>query len=185
MGLTVPITVHQVLSRRSCGRQYGRVVTRYLVRHAKAGQRKDWFDDDRLRPLSNAGWRQATALADWLMARTSGPLLSSTYLRCRQTLEPLGDALGLPVVDEVRLSEGEPFGPALDLLSEAPDGAVFCTHGDLLPELIQALVRRGALLATMPDWRKGVVWELIETDDPLEVRATPFGLLRAWPPPQV
>lgn len=159
-------------------------VTRFLVRHAKAGQRRDWHDDDELRPLSNAGWRQAAALALHLAPHATGPLLSSPYLRCRQTLEPLAEQLGREICDEVTLREGEPFEAALETLSAVPDGAVLCTHGDLLPELIAALVRRGALLATMPDWRKGVVWELIETDDPDGERSTPFGLLRAWPPPQ-
>ena len=159
-------------------------MTRFLVRHAKAGQRRDWHDDDELRPLSNAGWRQAAALAQLLAPLTDGPLLSSPYLRCRQTLEPLAGELGIEVMDESTLREGEPFEPALERLSAVPDGAVLCTHGDLLPELIAALVRRGALLATMPDWRKAVVWELIETEDARHERSTPFGLLRAWAPPQ-
>ena len=160
-------------------------VVKFLVRHAKAGQRRDWGADDELRPLSNAGWRQATALAEHLANVATGPLLSSPFVRCRQTLEPLADRLGLDVVDDSRLGEGEWFEPALDLLTAAPPGAVLCTHGDLLPELITALVRRGALLATMPDWRKGVVWELLDTDDPGAERATPIGLMRAWEPPQV
>lgn len=159
------------------------IVAIYLVRHAKAGQRRDWDADDELRPLSNAGWRQAAALAEQLADVASGPLLSSPYLRCRQTLEPLAQHLGCEVVDDVRLREGEWFEPALDLLNTSSDGTVLCTHGDLLPELISALVRRGALLATMPDWRKGVVWELIPTDDPHGERATPIGLMRAWEPP--
>ncbi len=159
-------------------------VAKYLVRHAKAGQRRDWHTDDELRPLSNAGWRQATALADTLESLATGPLLSSPYLRCRQTLVPLAERRGVDVCDEERLREGEPFEPALQLLEDAPDGTVFCTHGDLIPELVQALVRRGALLATMPDWRKGVVWELIQVPDPTGERSTSVGLLRAWAPPE-
>lgn len=158
-------------------------MAKYLVRHAKAGQRKGWHDDDELRPLSNAGWKQAAAIAEHLAPLATGPLLTSPYLRCRQTLEPLGAMLGREVCDEPRLAEGTCFEPALDLLHQAADGAVLCTHGDLLPELIQALVRRGARLATMPDWRKGVIWVLAETADPGGERATPFGLLTAWAPP--
>ncbi len=158
-------------------------VAKYVVRHAKAGQRKDWHSDDELRPLSNAGWKQATSIAEQLAPLATGLLLSSPYIRCRQTLEPLGTLRGLDVCDEPRLAEGTCFEPALDLLYQVPDGTVLCTHGDLLPELIQALVRRGALLATMPDWRKGVIWVLAETPDPDRERATPFGLLTAWAPP--
>ena len=34
----------------------------YLVRHAKAGERRMWTGDDLDRPLSKAGWKQANAL---------------------------------------------------------------------------------------------------------------------------
>lgn len=158
-------------------------VTRFLVRHAKAGQRSEWRDDDALRPLSKSGRRQADALADHLVNQVAGPLLSSPFLRCRQTLEPLARCIGLEVIDDERLSEGQPFEPALELLESTPDGSVLCVHGDLLPELIGALARRGAVLATAPDWRKAVVWELVDTDDPDGTRATRIGLLRALPPP--
>jgi len=158
-------------------------VTQYLVRHAKAGQRSEWRDDDAVRPLSKSGRRQADAVADRLANQVAGPLLSSPFLRCRQTLEPLARRIGLEVMDDVRLSEGQPFEPALELLESAPDGSVLCVHGDLLPELIGALVRRGAVLATAPDWRKAVVWELADTDDPDRTRATRIGMLRAVPPP--
>lgn len=158
-------------------------VAKYLVRHAKAGQRKGWPGDDELRPLSNAGWKQAAAIAEQLGPLATGMLITSPYIRCRQTLEPLGALVGRQVCDEPRLAEGAPFEPALDLLHQAPDGSVLCTHGDLMPELIQALVRRGALLSTMPDWRKGVIWVLAETADPGDERATPIGLLTAWAPP--
>jgi phosphohistidine phosphatase SixA len=124
-------------------------------------------------------------MAEQLALQVTGPLLSSPYLRCRQTLEPLGERLGLEVIDDLRLAEGQPFEPALDLVNEAADGTVLCTHGDLLPAVVSALVRRGALLATMPDWRKAVVWELTTTPDPTGERATPIGVMRAWAPPEV
>jgi len=158
-------------------------VTRFLVRHAKAGQRSEWRGDDAVRPLSKSGRRQADALADRLTNQVAGPLLSSPFLRCRQTLERLAQNTGLAVIDDERLSEGQPFEPALELLESTPDGSVLCVHGDLLPELIGALVRRGAVLVTAPDWRKAVVWELVDTDDPDGTRATRIGLLRALPPP--
>src|SRR3954469_967625 len=62
-----------------------------LVRHAKAGNRKSWDGVDRLRPLTDAGWAQGTALLDLLGESRPVRLLSSPYVRCVQTLEPLAE----------------------------------------------------------------------------------------------
>ena len=65
----------------------------YLVRHAKAGQRDRWDGPDHLRPLTRAGRAQAQALAAWLANEPISRLLSSPYVRCIQTLEPLSQKL--------------------------------------------------------------------------------------------
>ena len=69
----------------------------YLVRHAKAGKRKEWTGDDAKRPLDKIGWLQAEALALRLIARQPTSLHASPYLRCVQTLEPLAETLDLTV----------------------------------------------------------------------------------------
>mgnify|MGYP000349545033 CR=1 FL=1 len=61
----------------------------FLVRHAKAGSRSQWVGDDRLRPLSNKGRTQSEVLADRLAPVATGMLVSSPYLRCIETLQPL------------------------------------------------------------------------------------------------
>ena len=137
----------------------------YLVRHAKAGSRSDWDGDDLVRPLSKNGWAQSKAIAKYLRKRQPSQLLSSPYLRCQQTLEPLGALVGLEVVDEARLAEGEPFEGVLELLAEIPDGTVMCSHGDLVPETIAALQRRGCDIVSTPDWRKATVWTIDRADD--------------------
>jgi len=152
-------------------------VTVYLVRHAKAGSRKDWHGDDLLRPLSKNGRAQARAIADALALRAVTSLVSSPYVRCRQTLEPLGERVGLTVVDDDRLAEGNPFEKVLVLLDEVPDGAVLCTHGDIVPDAIAALQRRGCDVRGTPDWRKGSVW-LLERDG-----SGAFATAAVWPPP--
>ncbi len=132
----------------------------YLVRHAKAGKRSAWDGDDRLRPLSKPGWAQAERIARHLRPRGAGSLWSSPYVRCRQTLEPLAAAIDLDIGDEPRLAEATPFEKVLDLLAEVDDGAVLCSHGDIIPEVIAALQRRGTEITTPPDWRKGTVWAI-------------------------
>jgi 8-oxo-dGTP diphosphatase len=143
--------------------QVGEDVVR-LVRHAKAGSRYDYVGDDRERPLSKKGWAQAQAIADRLASLPPSRLLASPYLRCRQTLEPLAERWATTVVPDARLAEGAGYHVALELLQAMPTGSVACSHGDVIPAVIDALLRRGAELTAEPDPRKGVTWELHRVD---------------------
>ena len=154
----------------------GRSAAIYLVRHAKAGERLVWDGDDVLRPLSKAGWKQSEAVARRLSRLGVSSLYASPYVRCMQTLEPLGQRVGLNVNAEQRLFEDEPFEPVLDLLNEVDDGAVLCSHGDIIPAVIKALVRRGMHVETPAEWGKGSVWVLKRQGD----RITRG---KVWPPP--
>lgn len=149
----------------------------YLVRHAKAGSRSEWVGDDRERPLTSPGERQAAALAARLAPLAKGSLISSPYLRCVQTLEPLATALATTVATDDRLAEDTGFVGALALLADVPDGSVLCSHGDVIPDTIGALGRRGCVFAGAPDWRKASVWVLHRDADGAITRAA------AWPPP--
>lgn len=148
----------------------------YLVRHSKAGERRVWDGEDIDRPLSKTGWKQSKAVAHRLAKKNVTALYSSSYVRCMQSLEPLGETLGIEVQSDKRLFEDEPFEPVLELLAEVEDGAVLCTHGDIIPAVIQALVRRGMTVDTPPDWRKASVWVLRRKGD----RITKG---KVWPPP--
>jgi 8-oxo-dGTP diphosphatase len=148
----------------------------YLVRHAKAGERRVWEGDDEARPLSKLGWKQSEAIAKRLANKGASSLFSSPYIRCMQTLEPLAERLGIEVQPDTRLYEGEPFEPVLELLSEVSTGAVLCSHGDIIPDTIQALARRGMEVQTQPDWRKASIWVLRRKGE----RITKG---KVWPPP--
>ena len=148
----------------------------YLVRHPHAGERRAWQGEDVDRPLSKTGWKQSQAVARRLSKRKITALYASPYVRCMQTLEPLGQRAGLPVQAEPRLFEHEPFEPVLDLINEVEDGAVLCSHGDIIPAVINALVRRGMEVETPPDWGKASVWVLRRKGD----RITRG---KVWPPP--
>ena len=134
--------------------------TIFLVRHAKAGERRTWDGDDVDRPLSKKGWRQSKEVAKRLEKHKPSALWSSSYVRCMQTLEPLGEMIGQPVRPEPRLFEDEPFEPVLELLDEVENRAVLCSHGDIIPAVIQALHRRGMEVHTPVDWRKSSIWVL-------------------------
>ena len=149
----------------------------YLLRHAKAGERRLWDGEDLNRPLSTKGWKQSELLAKRLAALDVSTLHSSPYIRCIQTLEPLAALLGRSIAIESRLCEEEPFEPVLDLLAEVPAGAVMSSHGDIIPATLMALERRGLEIRTPPDFRKAAVWVLKRNRHGAIVTAT------AWPPP--
>ena len=156
--------------------------TLFLVRHAKAGERVGWNGDDRLRPLSGKGRRQAVALCERLhplVAVSPGAVLvSSPYIRCMQTLEPLAARLHGTVTPDDRLLEGSDRDGVLKLVETLPHGSVLCSHGDIIPDVIAALERRSAEISDAPDWRKGTVW-VLSREGSVVVSAT------VWPPPTI
>jgi 8-oxo-dGTP diphosphatase len=114
-----------------------------LLRHARAGERGAWSFDDRLRPLDERGREQAAALRDVLSSRAIDRIVSSPYLRCIETVEPLADVRGLRIEPDVRLAEGAAQHDALSLLSEL-EGGLACTHGDVIEGLLGYGLRKGA-----------------------------------------
>ena len=155
----------------------------FLVRHAKAGKRIKWLEDpanidDLKRPLDNKGMLQAVALADRLSDFAPPQLLSSPYIRCMQTLEPLGATLAISVIADERLAENNPFEPILELLEGCPDNSVLCSHGDMIPMVVEALERRGMVVTGMRDSRKASVW-VLERQNGVIARG------HAWPPPTI
>ncbi len=152
-------------------------MTVYFVRHAKAGSRSNWDGDDIDRPLSANGWHQARLVGAKLAKRSPSALYSSPYLRCVQSLEPLAELCDLEIIADDRLAEGGSFEQVLILLAEAPDDAVLCSHGDVIPETIAALQRRGCRILNQPDWRKATVWRLERS------RSGEFETARVTPPP--
>lgn len=136
-------------------------VTLLVIRHGQAGTRKEWPGDDRERPLSPKGRRQARALVEQLSPYTPERVLSSPYRRCVKTVEPLAKALGLPVEEVDELGEGA-GGDAVALVrSLAGANVALCTHGDVIPEILVALADEDRLdLGPAPRQAKGSTWVL-------------------------
>jgi 8-oxo-dGTP diphosphatase len=129
-----------------------------VVRHAVALSRHDWLPDDRLRPLSEKGLGQARGLVDLLAGHRIETIVSSPAVRCTQTVEPLATALGLEVIEDPVLWEAAPLEPVRRLVGEL-DHAVLCSHGDLIPELVDQLIGEG-MEALGRDCKKGSTWVL-------------------------
>ena len=133
----------------------------YVVRHAKAGDRAEWEGDDRLRPLTKSGRRQAEELAAWLKREPIDTILSSEYVRCVQTLEPLADQHKLAIVPRKDLEEGAGGESIFRLISEFEGrDVVLSTHGDVVEELLEQLISQGLVSRARAQLEKGSTWIL-------------------------
>jgi phosphohistidine phosphatase SixA len=135
----------------------------YIVRHADAGDRVDWKGADRLRPLSQSGRRQAEALAESLKTEPIETILSSAYLRCMQTVEPVARGSQLAVEPTRELEEGAGGDSVLQLIGRfSGKNVVLCTHGDVVEELLERLIAEGLVKRSEAILDKGSVWVLEE-----------------------
>jgi 8-oxo-dGTP diphosphatase len=146
-----------------------------VVRHGHAGERDGFEGPDELRPLDRRGREQARRLADVLPHFGPAEVLSADRVRCRQTVEPLAERLGLVVGAAQQLGEEEfqadpEAGLALvERLMTPRDGGgvtVVCSQGGAIPSVLMALGVRwsglpeGTAGALWPPSAKGSVWAL-------------------------
>ena len=107
-----------------------RVSVVHLIRHAKAKNRLEWTEPDDVRPLTKRGRREAPAIAERLQQDPPNRLVSSPYVRCIQTLEPLALALDLAIETTDELAEGAGGAAVAGRRHRAPDGrADHLDHG--------------------------------------------------------
>lgn len=133
----------------------------YLVRHGAAGDRQSWSGDDSLRPLSERGEMQAAGLAKTLADHRIEAIFTSPYVRCVQTVRPLAEEAGLEIVEHPALAEGEGGKATRDLLrSLIGTNAVLCSHGDVIPAVMDWMVNKGMTLKSDFDCKKGSTWEV-------------------------
>ncbi len=147
----------------------------YFIRHAKAGSRSHWDQEDRDRPLSKSGVKQAEALVSVLSPYPVSAVFSSPYLRCVQTVEPLARAHRLAVRETPSLAEGAGLKGAFRFIEDPKLGdAALCTHGDVIQELVDDLIRRRIVKASQGGLDKGSTWVVeVEKDSPVRARYIP------------
>lgn len=141
-------------------------MTLYLLRHAHAGDRSRWVGDDRIRPLSDKGWRQAEAVIAQYAGHPVERVLTSPLTRCVQTVEPLAADRNLDIEEEEALAEGAPleaFQRLARRLGDTP--AVLCSHGDVISAAITDLHHRGVVGSDELRWKKGSTWILQGTPE--------------------
>jgi 8-oxo-dGTP diphosphatase len=153
-------------------------MTIYLVRHAKAGDRSLWRQEDWLRPLSRAGRSQARGVIDLLLDARFDRALSSPYLRCIETVAPIAAVRRLAIEPEDALGEGGDVDAVLALVRKhIGTGALLCSHGDVIVALLETLAANGVDLGPDPRCPKGSTW-LLEAR-----RGTEVTHVRYLPPP--
>jgi phosphohistidine phosphatase SixA len=131
----------------------------YLIRHAHAGSRVDGTRD-LYRPLSDKGQLRAGELASMLAGKPITRILSSPATRCTQTVGPLAAATGIEVEEFRELWEGSGIDDVLLLMEQHTTGdLVVCSHGDIIPELIDWLGNSGTEVRGH-GCEKGSVWIL-------------------------
>ncbi len=119
---------------------------RIFLRHAH----RELFDRSQDNGLSEKGHRQGRKIQEWLKEHSPKPdrVFSSPKLRCLETAEYVAKLYGLEVeilheLDEQRPEESDQGfkNRVANFLGskQCPPRSVFCTHGDVLPELARLL----------------------------------------------
>ena len=144
-----------------------------LVRHAKAGERKNWHGEGRLRPLTTPGRQQAENLRTLLPLWEAARVHSAPLVRCCQTVEGLAADLGVPIIEETSLTDegylAEPsasLARLIEIAAEPGGPAVVCSQGGVIPELIRTLAGNAGLALSRVPCEKGSFWGLFFGDDP-------------------
>lgn len=147
----------------------------YLVRHAKAGDREKFADEDWKRPLTAKGREQALRLAQLLASERPAAtrVYSSPAVRCVDTVSPFAELAGVGVEEVGFLAEGESPAAALEALTaEGEEAAVACSHGDVIWGVLELLAARKVDLGDRPDAPKAGTWAVSFHDDGEPAAAT-------------
>jgi len=116
-----------------------------IVRHAKSRSRSSWTQADPLRPLNARGRQRAEALIPVLAAFGVNRIVTSPSVRCLDTVAPYAAAtrtrarLKWALSEEGFAENPDRAGHHLTRLLERGHAAVVCSHGPVLPGLLQQL----------------------------------------------
>jgi phosphohistidine phosphatase SixA len=138
-------------------------VALFLVRHASARDRSRWSSDDLERPLDDRGRIQAAAVTTHFATHRVRAVWSSLAIRCVDTVVGVAESHGVELENRIELTEGSRANGWVELLREEAaghDDLVMCSHGDLIPEVLNRLLREGMAIVGPRGCEKGSVWAL-------------------------
>lgn len=148
-----------------------------LVRHASAGDRREWGGDDDRRPLDSKGKRQAEALVGILESLGIQRVITAPVDRCVQTVQPFATHAGLELRETKAFGEdGYADNPdaTLDMWLEIVQSGlptVVCSQGGAIPDLMErCFYEKGWRPERDPHTKKGAYWVItLEAGSPTPV----------------
>lgn len=134
----------------------------YIIRHGKAEEHTDTgIDADRV--LRKRGHKQAQWLARSLSEMPHPPqlVLSSPYMRARETAEPIWEALSQPAQYDDRLGADRSLSDAMDVVVDAngADAIALVGHNPTCARLVSVICNG---LTTMPQGHRTGEMALVE-----------------------
>jgi 8-oxo-(d)GTP phosphatase len=138
----------------------------YVLRHTKAGQ--SWSEGglDEERPLTRRGRKQALRLVERFQGIDLQRIVSSPFVRCVQTVEPLAEARGITLETAPELGEGQSLDAVEAFVRSAgPGPTLLCAHGPEIKGLIDRLEAAGTPIEGPRGLAKGSVWVLERQPD--------------------
>jgi 8-oxo-dGTP pyrophosphatase MutT (NUDIX family)/phosphohistidine phosphatase SixA len=135
------------------------------LRHGKAVPPGSWDGPDSTRPLLHRGLEQSENVAPAIAAWAPKKLISSTAVRCLATIEPVSALTGVLVKQSAGISQDayedgtSRVRKVVRRRLEKRESVVLCSHGPVLPEIIDEIagatgtpldapLRRAGMLAT-------------------------------------
>ncbi len=144
-----------------------------IMRHASAGDKRDWDGDDLLRPLDRKGQAEALALVPLLACFDPVRIVSSPAVRCTETVAPYAAHIGAPIEVDHALTVPDrsqafsartsPDNPVTDVARLLGDGVptLVCAHRENIPQLLGgACEYLGAKPPSDPSLPKAGFWVL-------------------------
>jgi 8-oxo-(d)GTP phosphatase len=116
------------------------------LRHGKAVPPESWEGPDATRPLMKRGTDQAASIALGVAAYRPASLVTSTAVRCVDTISPIARITGLDPTEAEGISQdaysgkGDRVARIVHNAVERAETTVFCSHGPVLPQIISAVV---------------------------------------------
>ena len=117
------------------------------LRHAKAIPPYQFHGPDAERTLTERGRTEAKAIVPGLRAFGVEKIVTSTAVRCLQTVEPLAKALKLSVKQTALISQDAYESAESDIRQvvakrlRKQTTVVLCSHGPVLPEIVREVAR--------------------------------------------
>ncbi|MFD0684165.1 NUDIX hydrolase [Actinomadura fibrosa] len=134
-----------------------------ILRHACAGEKRQWREPDELRPLDARGRAEAGCLSGLLHAFGPARPVSSATARCLETVLPYARRVREPISTDPAFTVGETGADqAVNRLRElVEDGrpTLLCTHGEIVSDLVTGLCKDlGEKVPDEPSLRKAEFW---------------------------